>query len=51
LAWNKNKAAGIQEKKRTDGRGIAMLNRGMHGGIVFVDKNYNALLVNIPKIL
>jgi hypothetical protein len=42
--------AAIEENKRTDQRGIAILYRGIHGGIIFVDEDHNGLLVNSPKL-
>jgi hypothetical protein len=40
----------MEKNNRTDQSDIAMLYRGMHGRIIFIDKDHNALLENIPKL-
>jgi hypothetical protein len=46
-----HEVAAMEENKRMDQSSIAMLYRGMHGQIIFIDKDHNRLLVNSPKFL
>ena len=41
----------IDENNRTDQSSIAILYRGMHERIIFIDKDHNLLLENFLKLL